>query len=1367
MRRGIMAKRTKAIILAFLLLGTAAALLVFRAEKIRDHSQPQSLISIRRSNLTSLIVYDGPDEDKSELMTSRYIANLLGHFGIKAEIVAATQYVAGQAGSFSATFVIGSEYYGAMPEVLIQDIAASSKPVCWINRNIEQLLALPGMREKLGFRFDDYVELDGPVSVAFKGKLLPKTEGLINLVSVQDRSKAEVLAVARASDQSTPYAIKSGQFWYFADSIFSYTVEADRYLVFADVLHDILGQPHNESRYALVRIEDVNPESSPDQLRGVADVLASRHIPFQVSLIPIYKNPSRRVETYLSDRPQVVEALQYMVSKGGAIILHGVTHQLHGNTSDDFEFWDSLADKPSRDSSGASILQKLELGMDECFRAGLFPIAWETPHYAASTVHYQSFRQFFSHAYDRRLAADNRMTLQELPYETVDIYGQAIIPENLGYVNLEAPDATAIVDGAERMLCVRDAIPSFFFHPFVSTAYLKTALDGIVRQGFRFISAEDFGCRVAVNNYLVSTVPGTFSLPANQPFARVVTIDAKGQTSEKYERVTKGKVVERKISPPPGGLIAIQDVPKVPGPKPQPSLATRLMAWWSNTDIESVPTPQQIARRAMLLVDSGSGLEPRDTQSFESFLRVYGIRFERVSIAEFEKQELGEDCVVFVPNSIAGMLSKTGREKLTGWLHGGGRLVLEGRSRLAEEMGFSYERRKLNLADTKDALYPDVDIHWNRVVSMDRFEPPLVSTTLVEDSESGRPVAVASRYGDGLLIYLGAEMDPETGMGYTRYPYLFHHLRNRMRLLSPVTANGVEFYFDPGYRQQAPLEKLITSWHADGIRAVYAAAWHTYPKWEYDYDLLIRLCHERGIAVYAWLELPQVSDQMWLAHPEWREKTVTGKDGQVGWRKQMNLANKKCRAATLAFIENLLAKHDWDGVNIAEVSFDTRDGLLDPDGYVPMNRDVRDEFQAQSGFDPILLFDKRSAFSWQKNNKALDQWQRYRTQLLRQWLVDILDRVKRVRARHSLDCIVTSLDSLHTPRITEKTGADTRDVVALMDSFDFTLQIEDPIETWGASPNRYDRFAATYRKLVKDPQRLMFDINVVTDRENGLAPTKLPVGTEVALAVYSAAQAGNGRVAVYSEASLQPEDRSLLQFVLGSAADLSLRQQEAMGKGSTERPSVGIAAEKTVRLSLVNDAGADTLYLGPAGDSSKTGTSLVRDRESMLLLDDEPWQCGREGEVLIPAGKHVLATTKRDRGLVDQFGLGLWVKDITAEVAGVSRTNLGIAIDYASPRRAWAVLTREPNAVYLDGKQQANPTINRYGSEFLVQIPSGKHVVEINDETTASVVVDVASAVSAKSAVWLGGKFVLFLGILYAVVRTRRLILVLAGKAGR
>src|SRR5262249_52904918 len=147
--------------------------------------------------------------------------------------------------------------------------------------------------------------------------------------------------------------------------------------------------------------EDISVEEDPDHLRELADYLFSRNIPFQISLIPIFKDPSANEEVYLSDRPQFARAIQYMVSKGGLVVMHGVTHQYRGRSADDFEFWDELGRKPVQGDSRSLVEQKLRLGLEECFKNGIYPVTWETPHYMASIVDYQTIARYFNSSYDR------------------------------------------------------------------------------------------------------------------------------------------------------------------------------------------------------------------------------------------------------------------------------------------------------------------------------------------------------------------------------------------------------------------------------------------------------------------------------------------------------------------------------------------------------------------------------------------------------------------------------------------------------------------------------------------------------------------------------------------------------------------------------------------------------------------------------------------------------------------------------------------------------------------------------------------------------------------------------------------------------
>ena len=65
----------------------------------------------------------------------------------------------------------------------------------------------------------------------------------------------------------------------------------------------------------------------------------------------------------LSDKPDFVDAIKYMVKNGGTIVMHGVTHQYKGTTAVDFEFWDESTDKPIKDETAEGDAKKIEMGI--------------------------------------------------------------------------------------------------------------------------------------------------------------------------------------------------------------------------------------------------------------------------------------------------------------------------------------------------------------------------------------------------------------------------------------------------------------------------------------------------------------------------------------------------------------------------------------------------------------------------------------------------------------------------------------------------------------------------------------------------------------------------------------------------------------------------------------------------------------------------------------------------------------------------------------------------------------------------------------------------------------------------------------------
>jgi len=51
----------------------------------------------------------------------------------------------------------------------------------------------------------------------------------------------------------------------------------------------------------------------------------------------------------------------------------------------------------------------------------------------------------------------------------------------------------------------------------------------------------------------------------------------------------------------------------------------------------------------------------------------------------------------------------------------------------------------------------------------------------------------------------------------------------------------------------------------------------------------------------------------------------------------------------------MMRRFDWDGINLAELYFESLEGAANPARFTPMNDDVRAAFRAQSGWDPVEI----------------------------------------------------------------------------------------------------------------------------------------------------------------------------------------------------------------------------------------------------------------------------------------------------------------------------------------------------------------------------------------------------------------------------
>ena len=357
----------------------------------------------------------------------------------------------------------------------------------------------------------------------------------------------------------------------------------------------------------------------------------------------------------------------------------------------------------------------------------------------------------------------------------------------------------------------------------------------------------------------------------------------------------------------------------------------------------------------------------------------------------------------------------------------GAYLILEGESSTAESFGFRPTKDNVKVASIADVHAPKLGIVWEKGLELPRYEIPAEAQIFAKERWTGAPLIAGFRRGSGAVLWV--EVSPGE-RGYERFPYLLQALAD-LGLDPPFRSNRLWAFFDSSYRLRVDLDYFATRWRDAGISALQVAAWHFYdadPERDAYLKHLIAACHANGILVYAWLELPHVSEKFWDDHPQWREKTAVLQDAQLDWRKLMNLANPDCFRAAAAGVKDLIDRFDWDGVNLAELYFESLEGLSNPARFTPMNDDVRAQFRAVGGFDPIELFQTRKDAPSQR--AFLDFRARLARDMQQEWLAEI-ESIR--RDRNYLDIVLTHVDDRLDTSMRDAIGADSAQLLPLLD----------------------------------------------------------------------------------------------------------------------------------------------------------------------------------------------------------------------------------------------------------------------------------------------------------------------------------------------
>ncbi|ASB91430.1 MULTISPECIES: DUF2334 domain-containing protein [Bacillus] len=290
----------------------------------------------------------------------------------------------------------------------------------------------------------------------------------------------------------------------------------NNYLFVAKRVREAFGEPAG-STLLYLRLEDISPMSDEKLLLEAGTYLHKRHIPFILAVIPVYLNPKTGDKVYLADKPKLVKTLRKLQNMGGSVVVHGYTHAYrYSETGEGFEFWDAEADQPITSQNAEdspSILQKeqdfpnetayhnylkpfrkneetytrkkLTHAIEDLTAEGLYPLAFEAPHYTMSEQGYQIASQYFSSIIGQvQLSDATWKTSGTGPFVTKPamLHGMTLYPETLGYVDASDQNPLgSIEEHTSQMIDFEGGVAGAFYHPYLGMTYLPELVDQMER----------------------------------------------------------------------------------------------------------------------------------------------------------------------------------------------------------------------------------------------------------------------------------------------------------------------------------------------------------------------------------------------------------------------------------------------------------------------------------------------------------------------------------------------------------------------------------------------------------------------------------------------------------------------------------------------------------------------------------------------------------------------------------------------------------------------------------------------------------------------------------------------------------------------
>jgi len=665
-------------------------------------------------------------------------------------------------------------------------------------------------------------------------------------------------------------------------------------------------------------------------------------------------------------------------------------------------------------------------------------------------------------------------------------------------------------------------------------------------------------------------------------------------------------------------------------------------------------------------------------KQYSTALGSIGFYPEGVAVADSSRLTLSEIKILIIPGEITPALDNTFIQKVKSEVYQGLCVITEQQSALAAGLGIQFSDMDFAVDALEDSRHPDIPIQWSEPLQVRGIDPHGL-TIFCRDRVSEISVLAGGVLGKGRFLFLGVPLDKPEGWGYSRFPFLHETVIETFHLRPSLRRDRLMVYLDWGFHYAEDPASLARRLKGYGISEIHLSSWYDFRHCQDFFTRFITACHAEGILVYSWLELPMVTREFWDAHPEWREKTATGRDARVDWRFLMALEIPECMEVVQGEIKKSIDTFDWDGVDLAELYFESPLGVEEPENFTPLSDVVRADFRSQYGVDPIELFKPESVHFYENDGETLKRFFHYRAELCTRLNREVLLYVQKIGSQiagRRLDLTLTQVDSIIDTRMKENIAVDPDAFMRLQQELGFNLQVEDPFTLWSRGPDRYRVIEAAYRNRIASGARFTVDVNIV-NRVDTQYPTRKQTGLEF-LTLLSEASSHADQVCLYAANTPYDFDYAYAPYALAGLA---------RSKKIDDR-QYQVSAPYTVLLET------DTL-------------------NKEFLVNGNSWPCVNKKGVILPAGNSLVTEVSESRESRDW----LFITDLNGEIKGCSRDGRDIILRYNDRRNVLVSLNRRPARITVNGKEISLPVYLKDGG-VTVSCPAGENEVVFMDEET-------------------------------------------------